>query len=123
MKAVTGIKLNSAQLNHSFSEPGVVRAMRMERWDKLVSIPLLGRCLLQLQMLNRLSDIRKSGNFYFDPENQDESPQLLLIKKGLANSICVVGGKPVHCLYLVNACYDGRGTCAVSCNDPDLDIQ
>ncbi len=111
-------KFEIVQWNHSCSLPGVIRALHAENWNKLV-YPLTGK------MFSAIVDIRpdsptfgKVEKFEFDEEN----PRALFIPKGLANSICVHGDKPVHYLYLVDAYYDGKDTTAITWNDPDLDI-
>lgn len=115
----SGIKFNIVQSNHARSFPKVIRALHAENWNKLV-YPLSGK------VFTAIADIRpdsptfaKVETFTFD----DESRKALYIPKGLANSVCVVGDKPVDYLYLVDAYYDGKDTRAVAWNDPDLAIK
>lgn len=119
VEAATGIKFNIVQANHSCSLPNVIRALHAENWNKLV-YPLSGK------MFSVIVDIRpdsptfgKYETFEFDEEN----PKALFIPKGLANSICVTGDKPVHYLYLVDAYYTGQDTRAIAWDDPDLNIK
>lgn len=106
------------QWNHSVSKPRVIRALHAENWNKMV-YPVTGR------MFAAVVDIRpdrptfgRVETFEFD----EETPRALFVSAGLANSICVVGDKPVHYLYLVDAYYDGSDTRAVAWDDPDLAI-
>jgi len=118
IEAVTGVKFNHVQMNHSYSQPGVIRALHAENWNKLV-YPVSG------QMFTAIVDIRpesetfgKVETFTFDNSNR----RALFISQGLANSVCVIGEEPVHYIYLVDAYYDGKDTRAVAWDDPDLKI-
>lgn len=113
-----GVDFRIVQINHSKSNPGVIRAIHAENWDKLV-YPLTGK------MFAAIVDIRpdsptfgKVETFEFDGENF----KALFIPKGLANSICVMGDEAVHYLYVVDAYYDGSDTRAIAWDDPDLNI-
>jgi dTDP-4-dehydrorhamnose 3,5-epimerase len=119
LEASTGIPFRPVQWNHSVSEPGVLRALHAELWNKLV-YPITGR------MFAAVVDIRPEFDTFghtveltFDASD----PTALFIPAGLANSICVAGDEPVHYLYLVDAYYDGSDTRAVAWDDPDLDIR
>jgi len=115
----TGIKFNIVQAGHSYSLPGVIRALHAENWNKLVC-PLTGKAF------SAIADIRPES-FAFGTieifEFDENKPRALFIPKGLANSICVCGDTPVHYLYLVDAYYDGTDTRAIAWNDPDLNIK
>lgn len=113
-----GINFKPLQWNHSFSEPRVIRALHAENWNKLI-YPLTGK------MFAAIVDIRpnektfgKVETFTFD----EKSPKALFITKGLANSICVMGRKPVHYMYLVDKYYDGSDVRAIAWDDSDLSI-
>lgn len=113
-----GIKFRPIQLNHSYSKPRVIRALHSENWNKLV-YPLTG------EMFAAIADIRPNSETFARVETfsfEEGLPKALFIPKGLANSICVRGAKPVHYLYLVDKYYDGKDTRAVAWNDPDLAI-
>lgn len=119
LEEASGIKFSPVQWNHSKSLPNVIRALHAENWNKLV-YPITGK------MYSAVVDIRpdsptfgKVETFMFD----ENSHKALFIPKGLANSICVTGDKPVHYLYLVDAYYDGKDTTAVAWDDPDLNIK
>lgn len=118
LETACGCRFAVRQWNHSLSQPGVIRALHAENWNKLV-YPVTGR------MFAAIVDIRPESpafsqvvTFTFD----EADPRALFIPKGLANSICVVGDAPVNYLYLVDAYYDGKDTRAVAWDDPDLAI-
>lgn len=119
LEEVTGIKFNIVQWDHSYSVPGVIRALHAENWNKLV-YPLTGK------MFSAVVDIRPESPTFGNVETfefTEENPKALFIPKGLANSICVHGEEPVHYLYLVDSYYDGTDTRAVAWDDPDLNIK
>lgn len=118
LEAFTGKKFKIVQCNHSFSLPKVVRAIHAENWNKLV-YPLTGETFVAIV------DIRPDSPTFAKYETftfNEDSHRALFIPKGLANSICVVGDKPVHYLYLVDAYYDGSDIRAIAWDDPDLNI-
>lgn len=101
------------------SVPGVIRALHAENWNKIV-YPITGK------MFAAIVDIRPGSRTFGRVETfefNEEIPKALFIPKGLANSICVVGEKPVHYLYLVDEYYDGKDTRAIAWDDPDLNIK
>lgn len=113
-----GVKFRPVQLNHSYSKPRVIRALHAENWNKLV-YSLTGKMFAVIVDIRpRSKTFGKVERFTFD----ENSRKALFIPKGLANSICVVGKKPVHYLYLVDKYYDGSDVRAVAWNDPDLKI-
>ena len=112
------VNFKPVQVNHSKSEPGVIRALHAEKWNKLV-YPITGN------MFAAIADLRPDSSTFGQVEtfNFDENdPKALFIPKGLANSICVVGDRPVHYIYLVDEYYDGNDTRAIAWDDPDLAI-
>ncbi len=120
LEVAVGEEFKPVQWNHSKSEPGVTRALHAENWNKLI-YPVTG-C-----MFAAILDIRPDSltfgiveTFKFDTEVERRA---LFIPKGLANSICVIGNKPVHYFYLVDAYYDGKDTRAIAWDDPDLAIK
>ena len=119
LEEATGFAFRPVQWNHSVSEPGVLRALHAENWNKLV-YPITGR------MFAVVVDIRPEMETFghrVELTFDESDPSALFVPAGLANSICVVGDAPVHYLYLVDAYYDGSDTRAVAWDDPDLDIQ
>ncbi|HJY98577.1 MAG TPA: dTDP-4-dehydrorhamnose 3,5-epimerase family protein [Patescibacteria group bacterium] len=114
-----GGEFKIVQWNHSYSLPGVIRALHAENWNKLV-YPLTGK------MFAAIVDIRPDSPAFSKIETfefSEDDPKALFIPKGLANSICVSGNSPVHYLYLVDAYYTGSDTRAVAWDDPDLNIK
>ena len=106
------------QWNHSLSQPGVIRALHAENWNKLF-YPVTGK------MFAAIVDIRLEQPTFGKVETfviDEEEPKALFLSKGLANSLCVVGDKPLHYMYLVDAYYDGSDVRAVAWDDPDLAI-
>lgn len=118
LEAISGVKFNLAQVNHSFSKPNVIRALHAERWNKIV-YPITGKVFVAIADIRPDSEtFAKVETFQFDGDNR----QALFIPNGLANSICVNGDQAVNYLYLVDAYYDGLDTNAVAWDDPDLNI-
>lgn len=114
----TGERFVFKQWNHSYSLPGVIRALHAENWNKVV-YPLTGKMFAAIVDIRPRSDtFAKVETFSFD----EKKPRALFIPRGLANSVCVVGNIPVHYLYLVDAYYTGADTRAVAWDDPDLKI-
>jgi len=113
-----GKKYQFKQMNHSYSLPRVIRALHAENWNKIV-YPITGK------MFAAIVDIRIESKTFGRVETynfDEEKPFALFIPKGLANSICVTGDKPVHYIYLVDAYYTGSDTKAIAWDDPDLKI-
>lgn len=116
---VLATKFLPIQANHSRSEPGVIRALHAENWNKLV-YPVSGT------MFSAIVDIRpesstfgKFATFIFHHYDR----KALFIPRGFANSICVLGDEPVDYVYLVDAYYTGADTRAIAWDDPDLNIK
>ena len=113
-----GRKFELKQMNHSRSNPNVLRALHAENWSKLV-YPVSGK------MFSAVVDIRPESKTFGRCETfsfDENSQKALFISPGLANSICVDGNEPVDYIYLVDAYYDGKDTRAIAWNDPDLNI-
>ena len=112
-----------AQVNHSRSLKNVVRGMHAEGWQKLVTVT-------SGVAFTALADIRPDSNTFAQVETflLGVGPKALqgslFIKKGIANSVCVVEG-PVDYLYCVDSLYKDRDQSndqAISLFDPDLNI-
>jgi len=113
-----GVDFSPVQVNHSLSEPNVIRALHAEQWNKLV-YPVTGSIFVAIV------DIRPESKTFGQVETFNMSQndrQLLYIPVGFANSICVVGNEPVNYIYLVDQYYTGQDTRAIAWNDPDLAI-
>lgn len=107
-----------AQMNHSYSNPGVLRGLHGENWNKLV-YPVTGKFFAAIVDIRPESlTFAKVETFIIDGVNR----KALFISKGLANSICVMGTEGVHYMYLVDAYYDGTDTKAIAWDDTDLKI-
>lgn len=114
-----GFEFRPVQMNHSKSEPRVIRGLHAENWNKLV-YPVTGK------MTGIIVDIRPESPTFGKTEKCEfdaREPKALFISKGLANSICVTGEEAVNYIYLVDAYYDGKDTRAVAWDDPDLAIK
>jgi dTDP-4-dehydrorhamnose 3,5-epimerase len=115
----TGKKFFFKQGNHSFSFPKVIRGLHAENWNKIVY-------LLTGKVFAAVADVRPDSKTFGKVETfvlDERNPKALFIPKGLANSVCVIGNKPAHYLYLVDAYYDGSDVTAFAWNDPDLKIK
>lgn len=123
LEAHLGKKFEFAQLNHSWSKPGVIRGIHPDPWDKLV-YPITGSVFMAIVDINPDSKtFGKVETFTFE-ERRDE-PFALFISRGLGNSVCSFGTTVAHYLYLVNDYWDGTygsGPRAIAWNDPDLAI-
>lgn len=118
LEAAVGHPLSFCQLNHSMSCPGVIRGLHAEGWNKLV-YPITGEMFVAIVDLRpERETFGRVATFSFDADLR----KALFIPEGLANSICALGGEPVHYLYLVDAYYDGKDTRAIAWDDPDLKI-
>lgn len=114
-----GVDFKPVQMNHSLSEPGVIRALHAEQWNKLV-YPITGEIFIAIV------DIRPESKTFGEVATfnfNDNNRKLLYIPVGFANSICVVGNTPVNYIYLVDQYYTGQDTRAIAWNDPDLAIK
>lgn len=117
LNPVLGFEFKPLQMNHSLSQPGVIRAIHAENWNKLV-YPVTGK------MFAAVADIRPNSPTFARVETftfDDTHRYGLFVSKGLANSICAVQGE-VNYIYLVDAYYDGKDVRAIAWNDPDLNI-
>ena len=73
-----------------------------------------------------LADIRPDSTTFGKTETikfDEGSHKAVFIPKGIANSVCALGKKPVHYMYMVDAYYDGTDTTAVAWDDPDLALE
>jgi dTDP-4-dehydrorhamnose 3,5-epimerase len=113
-----GKKFHFKQANHTYSKPRVIRGLHAEGWNKIIA-PVSGKVFIAIV------DIRPESKTFAKIETltiDEKSPKAIYIPKGLANSFCVLGSKPAHYLYLVDAYYDGSDTTAIAWDDPDLNI-
>lgn len=118
LEAMIKKPFNGVQLNHSRSEPRVIRGLHAENWNKII-VPVTGEAFLAIV------DIRPDSPTFAKVETfivNDQNRISLFIPEGLANSVCVLGNTAVDYFYLVDAYYDGTDTRAVVWNDTDLNI-
>lgn len=118
LEKAAGIKFEGIQMNHSHSLPGVLRGIHAEDWNKIV-YPVCGEAFIAIV------DIRPESVTFAKVETfniNDENRFGLFIPKGLANSFCVTGDRPVDYLYLVDTYWDGSDTRAIAWDDLDLNI-
>lgn len=118
LEKIAGVKFSGVQMNHSHSDPGVLRGIHAERWNKIV-YPLNG------QVFVAIVDVRGDSSTFGKVETfdiNDSNRVGLFIPNGLANSICVTSETSVDYIYLIDAYYDGSDTRAIAWDDPDLAI-
>lgn len=119
LEEATGIKFEGIQMNHSHSDPHVLRGLHAERWNKIV-YPLNGEVFVVIVDLREdLPTFGMVETFIIDNSNRYG----LFIPIGLANSLLVLSETAVDYIYLVDAYYDGSDTRAIAWNDPDLKIE
>lgn len=113
-----GFEFRPVQMNHSKSQPGVLRGLHAEGWNKLI-YPVTGSAFAAIVDIRPDSPtFAKVETFEFDESNQ----RGLFIPKGLANSFCVTGDQVFNYVYLVDAYYDGLDQRAIAWDDSDLNI-
>lgn len=121
LEVVLGYKFEPVQWNHSKSNAKVLRGIHPDPWDKLV-YPITGKVFIAICDIDPNSPtFKKYETFTIDDDNR----HALFLKKGLGNTICVLGDEPVNYVYLVTSYWDGNltsGARAVSLFDPDLNI-
>ena len=123
MEEASGISFRPAQASHSLSLPRVIRAIHTERWNKLI-YPVTGK------LFTAIVDVRPESKtfgrvetFTFDNTVVDSFHSAVFIPKGLGNSICVIGRKPVDYVYLVDEYWDDKKSQGIAWDDPDLAIK
>lgn len=106
------------QWSHSYSKPRVIRALHTEDQNKLV-YPITGKMFAAYVDTRTNSDsFGKVVTITFSEPNG----KAVLVPKGIANSICVIGNKPVHYIYLIDEYYEPEKTKGIAWDDPDLAI-
>lgn len=118
LEKVSGIKFEGIQMNHSHSDPKVLRGIHAERWNKIV-YPLNGAVFVAIvDLRENLPTFGRVETFTINDSNRFG----LFIPDGLANSLLVLSETAVDYIYLVDAYYDGTDTRAIAWDDPDLKI-
>lgn len=118
IEKVLGIEFKGVQMNHTYSNPKVMRGIHTENWNKII-YPVNGEIFVAI------ADVRVDSPTFAKHETfliNDENRIGLFISKGLGNSYCVMGSRPVDYIYLVDAYYDGSDQSAIAWNDADLAI-
>lgn len=122
LEKASGVEFNPVQWSHSRSNPKVIRAIHTENWNKLV-YPVNGRIFIAIVDVRPDSkDFGKVETFIFDNENKESTQKALFLSKGLGNSVCVIGDKPVDYVYLVDEYWDSTKARGIAWDDPDLAI-
>jgi dTDP-4-dehydrorhamnose 3,5-epimerase len=124
LEAAIGHEFQIKQVNHSKSEPNVVRGLHAEGWNKLVTVT-------SGEIFSAIVDVRPNSPTYkqklyfkLGADYQPQKSNGLYISQGLANSICVLKG-PASYIYLVDKLYENRdktGDRAISIFDEQLAI-
>ncbi len=118
----SGVKFNPVQWNHSYSLPRVIRAIHTEQWNKII-YPLTGKCFVAIVDVRKdKKSFGKVEQFIFDNTKKNSAYSALFLPKGMGNSICVIGKKPVHYIYLVDQYWDDKKAQGIAWDDPDLAI-
>lgn len=117
-----GIDFEPVQWSHSRSNPGVIRAIHTEDWQKIV-YPVNGKIFIAI------ADVRPDSRTFLcietltlDNESENSPRSALYLAPGLGNSVCVLGDKPVDYVYLVDEYWDNAKAQGIAWDDPDLNI-
>lgn len=122
IKSITGIEFDFVQLSHSFSKPGVIRAIHTEKLNKVV-YPVTGKVFAALVDVRPESPtFGKYETFIFDNEVDGGSHTALFLPAGVGNSICAFGNEGVHYIYAVSEYYQKGSEQGIAWDDPDLNI-
>lgn len=123
LEEATGVKFNPVQGSHSKSNPGVIRAIHTEDWNKLI-YPVNGKMFAPIVDLRPDSEaFGKVEEFTFDNTSEESTQMALFLPSGgIGNSICVAGDEPVDYVYLVDEYWDDSKAKGVAWDDPDLNI-
>jgi len=116
-----GLPTTIVQLNHSRSQPGVLRGLHYQHTPaqgKLVGVTR-GR------IWDVAVDIRANSDTFgrsIAVELSDMNGRMLWIPAGFAHGFCVLGDEPVDLVYQTDAAYNPRGEAGIAWDDPDLAI-
>lgn len=117
-----GMKQNWVQMNHSRSEPGVIRGLHFQHTPaqgKLVGVT-------SGSVLDVAVDIRPhSPRFgqYVAVELSDENGQLLWIPEGFAHGFCVLSSRPADVVYQLTATYHHAGESGIALDDATIGVK
>lgn len=118
LEEASGVKFRFKQWSHSKSIPGVIRALHSEDQNKIV-YPITG------DVFSAYVDVRPDSKTFGKVETityKEPNYKAVFIPKGVANSLCVVGKKPAHYLYLIDDYYHPKKIKGIAWDDPDLGI-
>jgi dTDP-4-dehydrorhamnose 3,5-epimerase len=119
LEAAIGKKFKFKQWNYSKSLPRVIRAFHSEEQNKII-YPITG------DMFAAIADLRPKSKTFGKVETfifKEPNYKVLFIPAGVANSICVIGKKPVHYMYLIDDYYHPKKARGIAWNDPDLNVK
>jgi dTDP-4-dehydrorhamnose 3,5-epimerase len=116
-----GLPTEIVQINHSRSQPGVLRGMHYQHTPaqgKLVGVTR-GR------IWDVAVDIRPYSRTFGQAvwaELSDENGRMLWIPAGFAHGFCVLGEESVDVVYQTDAAYNPEGEVGIAWDDPELAI-
>ena len=116
-----GLPTTIVQLNHSRSQPGVLRGLHYQHTPaqgKLVGVTR-GR------IWDVAVDIRVGSDTFGQSiavELSNMNGRMLWIPSGFAHGFCVLGDEPVDLVYQTDAAYNPLGEAGIAWDDPDLGI-
>lgn len=118
-----GINFKPVQLSHSFSKPGVIRAIHTEQWQKIV-YPVTGKMFAVFVDTRPDSpEFAKVHTIEFDNTSENPPHPAVFIPPGVGNSVCVAGDEPVHYVYAVDEYWDNNKAQGIAWDDPNLNIK
>ncbi|OGM20516.1 hypothetical protein A2714_03955 [Candidatus Woesebacteria bacterium RIFCSPHIGHO2_01_FULL_38_9] len=123
LEEVIGRKFNPVQWSHSYSLPKVIRAIHTEEWQKII-YPVTGKVFAAFVDTRPDSKtFKKVETFIFDNSKKDSPHTAIYVAPGVGNSVCVLGDKPLHYMYIVDEYWDNSKAKGIAWNDPDLAIE
>ena len=99
-----GHKFEFKQWSHSYSLPGVIRALHSEDQNKII-YSITGK------VFSAYVDVREDSETFakvFTLTFEEPNYKAVFIPKGVANSVCSIGKSPAHYLYLIDDYYDPK---------------
>jgi dTDP-4-dehydrorhamnose 3,5-epimerase len=116
-----GKNFKPVQMNHSFSLPGVIRAIHTESVNKLV-YPITGKMFAAFVDIRPDSETFKKVFTYNFDNSANPCGVAFFIPSGVGNSICAYSSETVHYIYLVDGYWSPQGAQGIAWDDPDLAI-
>jgi dTDP-4-dehydrorhamnose 3,5-epimerase len=122
LEKFTNRKFEPVQWSHSYSLPKVIRAIHTEEWQKII-YPVSGKMFAAfVDVRPKSKTFKKVETFVFDKENKSSKHFAFYVGPGIGNSICVMGAKPLHYMYIVDEYWDNSKAKGIAWDDPDLAI-